>query len=78
MTDALIIERDHLAIDNRLVRQFRQALHDVGISAAEVIVVPGAEVDSTSSLERDCPVAVKFQLVFPPRAIVREAVGPQQ
>ena len=35
-------------------------------------------MDLAAGLERDGPVAVKFQLVFPAVAVIREAVRPQQ
>ena len=35
-------------------------------------------MDFAAGLERDGPVAVKFQLVFPAVAVIREAVRPQQ
>ena len=57
---------------------FRQALHDARIADAEVVVVARAKVDSAARLERDGSIAIKFQLIFPPIAVIREAVRPQQ
>jgi hypothetical protein len=53
-------------------------VNDVGISEAEIIVVARAQVELPSGLKRDRPVAVKFQLVFPPVAVIREAVSAEQ
>ena len=45
-----LIERDDLAIDDRLVRHLRQALHDARVSDAEVVVVARTQMNVASGL----------------------------
>ena len=52
--------------------------YDISIPKAEIIVVARAQVELPASLECDRPEAVKFQLVFPPVAVIREAVSAEQ
>lgn len=60
----------HLAVDYRLIREMRECLHHVGVSAVEILVVPRTEMDSAVRLDGQCPVAIQLQL-YP--AICRRA-----
>src|SRR5437762_12148258 len=41
----VVIQRDELAVNHRLVRQLRKTAHDGWIADAEVVVVAGAQVN---------------------------------
>ena len=62
---AVIVERDDLAVDDRVVRHLRESLHDARISPAKVVVVTRPQMDDSVALERNRPIAVELQLVQP-------------
>jgi hypothetical protein len=74
---SLFIQRDHLAVDHRLVMQLGQTFQDGRIAVAEVVVISGAQVQPLAGLKGNRSVAIELQLVRKPR-IVRERIRPQE
>lgn len=47
---AVLVERNHLTIDDRVVRHVGKRLHDAGVSDVEVVVVPRSQVNRSIAL----------------------------
>jgi hypothetical protein len=60
-----LVERNHLAVDDGLWRQARESAKHAAVSAAEVVVVAGAEMDLAARLERNGSIAIQLELIFP-------------
>ena len=54
------IQRDHLPIDDSLVRQRFKRFDDGRIPQAKVVVVPRAELNLGSSLDCEYPITIEF------------------
>jgi hypothetical protein len=63
------VQRHHLAVDHTIVRHQRKGVYYAWVTGVEVDIIPRAQVYSTASLDRQCPIAVKFQLMEPFRAV---------
>ena len=44
MMAAILIERHHLAVDDRLIRHGCKRLYDAGIARIEIVIIPRAEM----------------------------------
>ena len=57
---ALGIERNDFAVDHSVIRHRIQRLHDAGIAAIEVVIVPGAKLQFAAGFDGEGAISIKL------------------
>ncbi len=73
-----LIESDQLTVDDGLVAQRCQSHNDEWKACCEVLVIAGPKLNRSAGLDRNRPVAVELQFVFPLRSLRQRAAGEAQ
>lgn len=65
----VLVERDHLAVDDRFIRHGCERLDDARIATAEIVIVTRSQLHLAAALNRQGSVSVELNLIYPVRPL---------